>query len=165
MTGRQSTPGPGHCSNRKQLLNSSRKGRQDSHPSVQTVQAGRGPGLQEAGPIGGAGTWPVRPAAPGMTYRTLYRPNLGYFTFDIVISRYCNTIWYSIPSKNFDIEYLLSVQRASKLNIVPDIDGFPTISKQYRVYKEHLFGGKLERPQYRALNIVPDIVYYIAYDI
>ncbi len=31
---------------------------------------------QEAGPIGGAGTWPVHPAAPGMTYRTQYRPNL-----------------------------------------------------------------------------------------
>jgi hypothetical protein len=31
---------------------------------------------QEAGPIGGAGTWPVRPAVPGMTYRTQYRPNL-----------------------------------------------------------------------------------------
>jgi hypothetical protein len=44
VTSRQSTPGPGHCSNRKQLLNSSRKGRQDSHARVQTFQAGRGPG-------------------------------------------------------------------------------------------------------------------------
>jgi hypothetical protein len=44
VTSRQSTPGPGHCSNRKQLLISSRKGRQDSHARVQTVQAGRGPG-------------------------------------------------------------------------------------------------------------------------
>jgi hypothetical protein len=31
---------------------------------------------QEAGTIGRAGTWPVRPAAPGMTYCTQNRPNL-----------------------------------------------------------------------------------------
>ena len=33
---------------------------------------------QEAGPIrvGGTGTWPVRPATPGMAYRTQNRPNL-----------------------------------------------------------------------------------------
>jgi hypothetical protein len=108
---------------------------------------------QEAGPIGGAGTWPVRPAAPGMTHRTQYQPNLWYrrenvdilisrhctdimydikvFTFDIVISRYCNTISYSISKKNFYIEYISSVQRRLKLNIVHDIDGFPPISKQY----------------------------------
>ncbi len=40
MTGRQSIPGQGYCSNKRQL-NSSRKGRQDSHAKV---QAGRGPG-------------------------------------------------------------------------------------------------------------------------
>ena len=28
---------------------------------------------QEAGPVGGAGTWPVRPAAPGMAHRGRYR--------------------------------------------------------------------------------------------
>jgi hypothetical protein len=43
VTGRQSIPGQGDCSNRRQL-NSSRKGRQDSYAKVQTVQAGRGPG-------------------------------------------------------------------------------------------------------------------------
>ncbi len=41
------------------------------------------------------------------------------------------------------IEYISSVQRASKLNIVPgpDIEGFYSKSKQYRVYKERLFGA------------------------
>jgi hypothetical protein len=52
----------------------------DAGKSVKTVTQEYRPSKrvkdQEAGPIGGAGTWPVRPAAPGMTYRTLYRPNL-----------------------------------------------------------------------------------------
>jgi hypothetical protein len=43
ITCRPATTGSGHCSNRRQL-NSSRKGRPDSHARVQIVQAGRGPG-------------------------------------------------------------------------------------------------------------------------
>jgi hypothetical protein len=35
------------------------------------------------------------------------------------LSRYCNTILYSISNKNFDIVQISSVQRPSKLNIVP----------------------------------------------
>jgi hypothetical protein len=123
-------PGPGYCSNRKQLLNSSRKGRQDSHARVQTVQAGRGPG---------GWTHPSRRGwnVAGMTYHTQYRPNLWYrrenfdigisryctdilydikvFTFDIGISRCCRTISYSISIEKFDITPISSVQRRSDL--------------------------------------------------
>ncbi len=181
VTSRQSdTPGPGHCSNRRQL-NSSRKGRQDSRPRVQTVQAGRGPGgwtrhgRRAAGPglPQPAGvTWPVRPAAPGMAYRTRYRHNLWYRreNFDILISRHCTDIMYDIqvftkfylrspyiPILRYDIIpdiesklryciyiYISSVQRGSKLNIIPDIEGFSSISKQYRMYTEGLFGASSE---------------------
>ncbi len=69
VTGRQSTPGPGHCSNRRQL-NSSRKGRQDSHPRVQTVQAGRGPGGWTRRRA--LATWLVLSAAPGPRYEISY---------------------------------------------------------------------------------------------
>jgi hypothetical protein len=67
--------------------------------------------------------------------------DIKVLTFDLVISRYCNTISNPMSNKNFDIVPISSVQGRSKLNIVHDIDGFPSISKQYRVYKDSLFGA------------------------
>jgi hypothetical protein len=52
----------------------------DAGKGVKTVKQENRPSKRfedhETDPIGGAGTWPVRPAAPGMTYRTQNRPNL-----------------------------------------------------------------------------------------
>jgi hypothetical protein len=54
-----------------------------------------------------------------------------------------------IESKHhFDIEYILSVQRGSKLNIVPDFEGFSSISKQDQVYKRVF----LERPEPSSMS-------------
>ncbi len=159
VTGRQSIPGQGHCSNRRQRTrNSSRKGRQDSHARVQTVQAGRGPGgwTRRRG-------WNV---APDLAYHTRYQINRWYrsqnfdiiisshctnimydikaFAFDILISRYCNTISYPISNKTsilYQYQMYKLLQRASKLNIVLDIDGVSSISMQYRMYKVHCFGA------------------------
>ncbi len=70
--------------------------------------------------------------------------DIKVLTYDIIISQYCNTISYPISNQNFDIVYISSVQRASKLNIVPDIEDFFSTSMQYRVHnlqhKERLFG-------------------------
>jgi hypothetical protein len=67
--------------------------------------------------------------------------DIKVFTFDILISRYCNTISYQISNQIFDMEYISSLQRRSILKIVPEIEGFYSISKQYRVFKEGLFGA------------------------
>jgi hypothetical protein len=158
VTCRQSTPGPGHCSNlnRNQLLNSRRKGRQGSHPRVQTVQAGRGPGgcqwthrrgLNMASPLS-------RPrygiSYPISTKSLILERNLQY--------SYIPTLhWYHVRHQSFclqcqslypklqcdivpDIESKLWY-RVSILNIVPDIEGFFSMLKQYRVYKEGLVGA------------------------
>ncbi len=163
MIGRQSIPGQDHCSNRRQL-NSSRKGRQDSHARVQTVQAGRRPGdwswldpsagLERGRCARPPQVWHIVPDIDKIldieenTSRSIY-PDIALIS--------CSTTSKFLPSislypdisiryctryhQNFDIVSISSVQRASKLNIVPDIEGFYSISMQYRVYKERLFGA------------------------
>ncbi len=89
---------------------------------------------QEAGPIGGAGTWPVRPAAPGRAYSTLYRPNLWYWgeNVDLLISWYCTDIllqeaieaneWHHIHDRHYQIITLIScVYTISYTYIIYDI--------------------------------------------
>jgi hypothetical protein len=74
---------------------------------------------QEAGPVGGAGTWPMRPAAPGKAYRTRYRQNLWYRreNFDIIIQI---LHWYYVRHQGFCLRYpyILTLQ----YNFVPVID-------------------------------------------
>ncbi len=40
--------------------------------------------------------------------------DIKVFTFDVLISRYCNTILYLISNKNFDIEYILTIIECTK---------------------------------------------------
>ncbi len=74
------------------------------------------------------------------------------FAFDILIFIYCNTI-------DFDVVFISSVQRASKLNIVPDVDseGIDTLlsSIHYQVFKERFF---------LASSILYPISYTISFD-
>ncbi len=93
VTCRQSTPGPGHCSNTRQL-NCSRKGHLDSHARVQTVQAGQGPGGWTRRRALGCHCYVA--AAPG-------RPRC--------------LIWHIVPyiDKTFDIE------EKNSISLYPDI--------------------------------------------
>ncbi len=172
MTGRQ-LPGQGHCSNRRQL-NSGRKGHHNSHPRVQTVQAGQGPGdwtrrraLGGCQCIAGVAGAPSRPRYdisypistksliskrerryPYIRHCTDIMYDIKIFTFDIVIFLYCNTILYSISNKIFDIAYISSVQRPLKFNIVPDIESFSPMSKSNPSISKVAKTLELERPQY-----------------
>jgi hypothetical protein len=123
VTGRQSIvdsiPGLGHLSNRRQL-NSSRKGHQDSHASVQAVQAGRGPG---------GGT--RRPRSAGLKHG---RPGPG--------CAHPPQVWHIVPDidKISDIEAKTSISLYSNSapiscttsKFLPSISLYPDIAIRYR---------------------------------
>jgi hypothetical protein len=101
--------------NRRQL-NSSRKGLQDSHPRVQTVQAGRGPGgwtrRRALGCQSSVAGVPSRPRY-GMSYQISTKSL-------ILISQHCTDIMYDIKVFTFDIlisrpELQLSQYNSSQL--------------------------------------------------
>jgi hypothetical protein len=75
--------------------------------------------------------------------------DIKVFTFNILISRYCNTILYSISNKNFDIVPIKGVQRPWNFDIIPDIEGFSSISKLKPSISKVAKTLELERPQYR----------------
>jgi hypothetical protein len=82
--------------------------------------------------------------------------NIKVFTFDILISRYCNTILYSISNKRIHIACTKRVvivleYRTRYRRVFFDIDAISSIQRGFFFWS--------------VLNIVPDIVYDIVYEI
>ncbi len=83
--------------------------------------------------------------------------DIKVFTFNVLISRYCNTILYPISNQNIDLEYISSVHRGSKSNIVP-------------IYRRFFFDIEVKNGQRGSfwsvidIVIVSDTVYDIVYD-
>jgi hypothetical protein len=175
VIGRQSIPGQVHCSNRRQP-NSGRKGRHDSLPRVQSHYYYRPPKRDKDQALGGCQCNAGVAGAPSRPRYDISYPisTKSLLKFDIEekssislypdiapiscttskllpyrYSRYCNTILYSISNKNFDLEYISSVQRPSKFNIVPDIEAFSSMPKSKPSVSKVAKPLELERPQYR----------------
>ena len=147
---RTGTPwGPGHCSSRRQL-NSTFRGvwgvEQQERTWRQSCKEYRPSKRVEDQEAGGAGTWPVQPAAPGMANRIRYwqKPSISKRNFNITIYRHCTYIMYDIKGFAFDIlisQYFSTISHPKSKKL------------RYRMAKEGLF--------FSVLNIVPDIEYNI----